>query len=45
MQIKHDAGKSKGCFVGVERKRIWKANESLNYLHHLLCWVKKEAVI
>lgn len=45
MQMKHGAGKSKGWFVGVERKRSWEANQSLNYLHCLLCRVEKEAVI
>lgn len=43
--MKHEAGKSKGCFVGVERERNRQANQMLNYLHHLLCRVEKGEVI
>lgn len=44
MQMKHQAGKSKIWFVGVGTKESWEANQSLNYLHRLLCGIEKAAV-
>jgi len=42
MQMKHDAGKSKGWFPEVERKGSWEGNRSLNYCFACCAGLRKK---